>query len=104
MRALLEACRPRQWVKNSFVAAPLVFAKRLTDPRVSLRALAALAIFCAVSSAVYLWNDLIDVEKDRAHPHKSKRPIADGRLSTSAARLASATLATGALALAWLLD
>lgn len=104
MTALVEACRPRQWVKNLFVAAPLVFAKRLTDPRPSLRALAAVAIFCAVSSAVYLWNDLVDVEKDRAHPHKQKRPIASGRLSTSAARIASATLAAGALALAWLVD
>jgi decaprenyl-phosphate phosphoribosyltransferase len=104
MRALIEACRPRQWVKNLFVAAPLVFAKRLTDPRPSLRALAAVAIFCAVSSAVYLWNDLIDVEKDRAHPHKQKRPIASGRLSTGSARIASATLAAGALALSWLID
>jgi decaprenyl-phosphate phosphoribosyltransferase len=104
MRALLEACRPRQWVKNLFVAAPLVFAKRLTDPRPSLRALAAVAIFCLVSSAVYLWNDLVDVEKDRVHPHKQNRPIASGRLSTGNARIASATLAAGALALAWLLD
>ncbi|HEX8950257.1 MAG TPA: decaprenyl-phosphate phosphoribosyltransferase [Polyangia bacterium] len=104
MRALLEACRPRQWVKNLFVAAPLVFAKRLTDPRPSLRALAAVAIFCAVSSAVYLWNDLVDVEKDRVHPHKKNRPIADGRLSTGMARIAAATLAAGGLALAWLLD
>ena len=104
MRALIEACRPRQWVKNLFVAAPLVFAKRLADPRPSLRALAAVAIFCAVSSAVYLWNDLVDVEKDRVHPHKRNRPIAAGRLSTGMARIASATLAAGALALAWLLD
>ncbi|HEY2749493.1 MAG TPA: decaprenyl-phosphate phosphoribosyltransferase [Polyangia bacterium] len=104
MRALLEACRPRQWVKNVFVAAPLVFAKRLADPRPSLRALAAVGIFCLVSSAVYLWNDLIDVEKDRAHPLKQKRPIASGRLSVANARIASATLATAALALAWLVD
>jgi decaprenyl-phosphate phosphoribosyltransferase len=104
MRALVEACRPRQWVKNLFVAAPLVFAKRLADPRPSLRALAAVALFCALSSAVYLWNDIIDVEKDRAHPLKQKRPIASGRLSIGTARIAAATLATGALALSWLLD
>jgi 4-hydroxybenzoate polyprenyltransferase len=104
MRALIEACRPRQWVKNMFVAAPVVFAKRLNDPRTALRALAAVAIFCAVSSAVYLWNDLVDVEKDRAHPHKQKRPIASGRLPVQTARIASATLATGALALSWLID
>jgi len=104
MRALIEACRPRQWVKNMFVAAPVVFAKRLTDPHTALRALAAVAIFCAVSSAVYLWNDLIDIEKDRAHPHKQKRPIPSGRLSVQTARIASATLAAGALALSWLVD
>jgi decaprenyl-phosphate phosphoribosyltransferase len=104
MRALVEACRPRQWVKNLFVAAPLVFAKRLTDPHTALRALAAVALFCALSSAVYLWNDLVDVEKDRAHPFKSKRPIPSGRLPIGTARIAAALLATGALALAWLLD
>jgi 4-hydroxybenzoate polyprenyltransferase len=104
MRALIEACRPRQWVKNLFVAAPLVFAKRLTDPHTALRALAAVALFSALSSAVYLWNDLVDVEKDRAHPIKSKRPIPSGRLSIGTARIAAATLAAGALALAWLLD
>ena len=104
MRALIESLRPRQWVKNTFVAAPLVFAKRLNDPHTALRALAAVAIFCAVSSAVYLWNDLIDIEKDRAHPHKQKRPIPSGRLSVQTARIASATLAAGALALSWLVD
>jgi decaprenyl-phosphate phosphoribosyltransferase len=105
MRALVEACRPRQWVKNLlFVAAPLVFAKRLNDPHTALRALAAVAIFCALSSAVYLWNDLVDVDKDRAHPLKKNRPIASGRLSMSSARIASATLAAGGLALASLID
>jgi decaprenyl-phosphate phosphoribosyltransferase len=104
MKALLEACRPRQWVKNLFVAAPLVFAKRLNDPHTSLRALGAVALFCALSSAVYLWNDVIDVEKDRAHPIKRHRPIAAGRLSIGAARIASATLAAGALALSALID
>jgi 4-hydroxybenzoate polyprenyltransferase len=104
MRALLEACRPRQWVKSVFVAAPLVFAKQLADPRLSLRALAAVAIFCALSSAVYLWNDLVDIDKDRAHPLKQKRAIASGRLSVGTARIAAATLAAGALALSSLLD
>ena len=104
MRALVEACRPRQWVKNLFVAAPLVFAKRLTDAQPSLRALAGVGLFCALSSAVYLWNDIIDVDKDRAHPLKRARPIASGRLSINTARIAAATLAAGALALSYLLD
>lgn len=104
LRALVEACRPRQWVKNLFVAAPLVFAKRLNDPHTALRALAAVALFSALSSAVYLWNDVVDVEKDRAHPIKRNRPIAAGRLSLGTARAAAAALAVGALALGLALD
>jgi 4-hydroxybenzoate polyprenyltransferase len=104
MRALLEAVRPRQWIKNLFVAAPLVFSKHLGDPRDLARALAAVAIFCGLSSAVYLWNDLVDVEKDRAHPRKCKRPIADGRLPIPTAKVAAATLAAGGLALGSVLD
>src|SRR5260370_22788848 len=104
MRALLEAARPRQWVKNLFVGAPLVFSKHLGDSRQALRALGAVAIFCALSSAVYLWNDIVDVEKDRAHPRKRHRPIADGRLPLPMARVAAATLAAGGLALAFALD
>jgi decaprenyl-phosphate phosphoribosyltransferase len=97
--AILETCRPRQWVKNAFVAAPLVFSKHLDDVPQALRTLAAVALFCALSSAVYLWNDLVDVEKDRAHPTKCKRPIAAGRLSVGAARAAAAILAAGSLVL-----
>jgi 4-hydroxybenzoate polyprenyltransferase len=104
MRALLQTCRPRQWVKNLFVAAPLVFSKHLGDSRELLRALAAVGLFCALSSAVYLWNDIIDRDKDRAHPLKRNRPIASGRLSVGTARIAAATLGAGSLALAWLLD
>jgi 4-hydroxybenzoate polyprenyltransferase len=102
--AIVRAARPRQWVKNLFVAAALVFSKHLGDTRQVLRALAAVGIFCAVSSGVYLWNDLIDVDKDRAHPRKKHRPIASGRLPLPAARVAAATFAAGGLACAALLD
>jgi 4-hydroxybenzoate polyprenyltransferase len=104
MFALLEAARPRQWVKNLFVAAPLVFAKRLGDLVELKRAVFATAIFCALSSAVYLWNDCVDIEKDRAHPTKRKRPIPSGRLAVAHARTAAATLAAGGLALGLLLS
>jgi len=95
--ALLEACRPRQWVKNLFVAAPLIFARRLNDLPQAGRAAAALGLFCALSSAVYLWNDLVDIEKDRAHPKKRDRPIPSGRLAISTARWAAVVLSVGAL-------
>jgi 4-hydroxybenzoate polyprenyltransferase len=102
--ATIEAARPRQWVKNLFVAAPLVFSKHLNDARQFVLALAAVAVFCAISSSVYLWNDLVDVEKDRAHPRKRLRPIPSGRLPLPAARVAAAVLASGGLACALLLN
>src|SRR4051794_36868696 len=103
MSAILEACRPRQWIKNLFVAAPLVFSKHLDDVPQALRALAAVALFCALSSAVYLWNDLIDIEKDRAHPTKRNRPIPAGRLSTRTASVAATVLGAGSLMFGMLL-
>jgi 4-hydroxybenzoate polyprenyltransferase len=98
LKAVLETARPRQWVKNVFVAAPLVFAKRLADVELLTRAGLAAAVFCALSAAVYFWNDLVDLEKDRVHPVKSRRPIASGRLSPNAARVWSLVLAGGGLA------
>jgi decaprenyl-phosphate phosphoribosyltransferase len=102
--AIVKAARPRQWVKNLFVAAPLVFSKQLGDSHPFLIALLAVAIFCAVSSGVYLWNDLVDIEKDRAHPRKRHRPIPSGELPVPAARAAAATLAAGGLAAAFAID
>ncbi|HEX4406732.1 MAG TPA: decaprenyl-phosphate phosphoribosyltransferase [Polyangia bacterium] len=89
--------RPHQWVKNLFVAAPLVFARLLADRHAALCAAAAFGIFCLLSSAVYFINDLVDVEKDRAHPVKCRRPIASGALPPDAARVIAALLSVGAL-------
>ncbi len=104
-RALVQTLRPHQWVKNLFVAAPLVFAKQLTNVDMALRAAAAVAAFCALSGAVYALNDVLDVDKDRAHPTKRNRPIASGAISARFALTASAILATvalgGAAALGW---
>lgn len=84
--ALIRTLRPKQWVKNSFVAAPLFFALRLLDPPSVMRTAAAVALFSLVSGCVYVLNDLIDVEADRAHPTKRNRPIASGALPVGAAR------------------
>ncbi len=87
-RALVTLTRPRQWVKNLFVLAPLVFAGRVRDPESVLAALAAAALFTVASVAVYLLNDLLDLERDRQHPKKRHtRPLAAGQVSISAARL-----------------
>ena len=95
---LLEAMRPRQWSKNVFVLAGIVFAGRLFEARAELRVLACFALFCADSSAIYLANDVADRESDVHHPLKRTRPIASGRLATSIAIAASAVLALVALA------
>ncbi len=79
-RDLLISMRPKQWSKNVFVFAGLVFAVRLLDPYAVAEALLAFALFCMASSAVYLINDVTDIERDRAHPIKRNRPVAAGRL------------------------
>ena len=97
-RAILATMRPRQWVKNLFVLAPLVFSKNLTDLTLAGRAAVAVAAFCLLSGAVYAFNDVRDVEGDRRHPSKRRRPIAAGRLGERTALIAAALMAAGALA------
>ena len=84
---LLEAMRPRQWTKNVFVLAGIVFAGQLFDPRAQLRVLACFALFCAASSAVYLVNDVADRESDAHHPAKRRR-AGGGAGGTSISRTA----------------
>jgi 4-hydroxybenzoate polyprenyltransferase len=74
--AWLRALRPRQWIKNVAVFAPLVFAKAVFVPDLALRALLAFVAFCLLSSGTYLFNDWMDREEDRKHPEKKLRPIA----------------------------
>ncbi len=105
VRALLITMRPHQWVKNLFVAAPLVFSRHLGESVDSLRAAVAVACFCLLSGAVYAFNDVRDVAADRAHPDKRHRPIAAGHLGeTTALRCAGGLAAlalAGAAALHW---
>lgn len=89
--------RPRQWTKNVFVFVPLFFDRKLTDPESLLRTLAAFVLFCLMSSAVYLMNDLVDIEKDRQHPKKKNRPLPAGELSPAVAALAAVVFALGSL-------
>jgi 4-hydroxybenzoate polyprenyltransferase len=95
---LLKTLRPHQWIKNAFVAAPLVFGRQLGNlDHVLTTALAVLA-FCALSGAVYAFNDVRDADADRRHPTKRHRPIAAGHLSERAGLTWAAILAAGALA------
>lgn len=103
--ALVRTLRPKQWVKNLFVAAALVFSRHLTDPAYLARTALAVLAFCALSGAVYAFNDVRDADADRLHPVKRHRPIAAGLLSERAALIWSGTLAVcalgGSLALSW---
>lgn len=83
---LFRLMRPKQWIKNAFVLAPLMFAARFFDPLALLQALCALLLFCVASSAAYIVNDMWDIESDRRHPSKSKtRPLAAGCVPLSSA-------------------
>jgi decaprenyl-phosphate phosphoribosyltransferase len=102
--ALLRTVRPHQWVKNGFVLAPLVFSRHLLDVPYAVRGGLAFLAFCLLSGAVYAFNDVRDVEADRAHPIKRRRPIAAGALSERAALIAAGALAVAGLGLAFALD
>lgn len=104
LRLLLKLCRPHQWTKNVFVLAPLLFSLRLLDVMAIQSSLVATICFCFLSSAVYIFNDIIDVESDRAHPRKRSRPLASGQVSLPAAAVVASLLlaAAGGLAV-WML-
>jgi 4-hydroxybenzoate polyprenyltransferase len=97
--ALLQAMRPKQWVKNGFLFAGILFT---LDQRHSLadwlRVVGAFAVFCALSSAIYLVNDLCDLEQDRRHPRKKDRALASGRLSPVWAKWSAVVLGVGGVA------
>ncbi len=92
LTALFKTMRPRQWTKNIFIFAALVFDKQLFNVEAFLNTLAGFALFCLISSSVYIFNDIADVEADRQHPDKKNRPIAAGKLSINAARVAGILL------------
>lgn len=81
MYHLIRLLRPLQWFKNVFVLAPLFFSNNLLNKELLLPTLLTFAAFCLVSSSIYCFNDIYDVEADRQHPRKCKRPIASGSVS-----------------------
>jgi 4-hydroxybenzoate polyprenyltransferase len=103
LHAVLLSLRPRQWVKNLFVFAALIFAQKLLTPLV-WPALAAFALFCALSGAIYLLNDVADRHKDRLHPAKRARPVASGVLPVPTAVVIAGGMLIGSLALSFLIS
>ena len=102
--ALVKAMRPRQWTKNGFLFFALIFDKQLFLLHPFLRTLEGFALFCLISSAVYLFNDISDVEADRNHPEKRFRPIASGKLPIPVALTVALLLTFVSLPIAYLLS
>jgi len=101
---VVRSLRPSQWTKNLFVFAALIFARKVFDGPLLLRAIGAFAIFCLLSGSVYILNDVLDFEEDRIHPKKSRRPIAAGRIGRGAAAGIAVVIAAAGLACAFALS
>lgn len=116
LRALIKTMRPRQWTKNAFVFAALVFDRQLPNPEALFigqewsqlipffRTLAAFMLFCLLSGSVYIINDIVDVQADRQHPTKRNRPIASGRLPVPVAIGAAVVILLITFPLAYLIS
>lgn len=93
LSALILLIRPKQWIKNGFVLAPLIFTGEFTQPASVIQTLVAVVLFCLASSATYILNDICDVERDRQHPVKSRtRPLAAGQLAVPTALILLAAI------------
>lgn len=101
--AFLLCLRPRQWTKNLLIFAGIIFSREWGDQQLLLNVVGAFFVFCALSGVVYITNDILDVEKDREHPKKRKRPIASGAISPGAAAVGAVVLLVGGLWASWLI-
>lgn len=101
---LFKSIRPQQWLKNFFIFAPLIFSENIFNLSMFLQTLLAFAVFCLLSGALYILNDLKDLEEDRLHPIKSKRPLASGELKKRQAIAAFVILSFISLLLASLVN
>ena len=99
--ALIRLARPTHWVKNGFVAGPLLFANPQDLDEAALKSAIAVAVFSLMASAIYCFNDVIDAESDRAHPTKRSRPVAAGLVPAPLAVAWGALLAAASIALSW---
>ena len=102
MLELLRLMRPHQWVKNTFVFIGLLFGHAWNDVNLVIQVLTAFTAFCLVSSAIYTVNDIVDLQQDKLHLRKSKRPLASGAVSVSAAIMLASLLSVPGLILAYI--
>jgi 4-hydroxybenzoate polyprenyltransferase len=104
LKDIIASLRPKQWLKNGFILAALVFDRQLTNLVGVKHTLIGIVIFCFLSSSVYVINDIFDIKADQKHPVKKNRPIASGRISVHGAILLAVVLAVGSLIWASLLN
>ena len=104
IKNLFFALRPKQWVKNLFIFLPMVFGGKLFEPVIFLRCVGAFFLFSFTAGAVYLINDLIDIEKDKVHPIKKLRAIASGKISSAQAIVTAAVLIMVSVPLSFLMN
>lgn len=104
LSGLLKTLRPKQWTKNSFIFAALVFDLKLFQGEPFIRTILGFVLLCLISGTVYLINDLVDIEKDRQHPTKRNRPLASGQLPVHLAVMTAIILPALALPLSFWLD
>ncbi len=104
LRDLIRSMRPRQWPKNAFVFVALLFDRKFFDPASVWPTVVAFVLLCLMSGAVYLMNDLADIESDRRHPTKRHRPLPSGRLNPRVAGVAAVVLATISLVAGYFLS
>ncbi len=101
---ILLLMRPKQWIKNLVIFAALIFSKNLFALEPFIKTLLGFLLICLLSGAIYLFNDIADREKDKTHPLKSKRPIADDRISVKNATIGGSLICVITLALSYLLN
>ncbi|NIO20968.1 MAG: decaprenyl-phosphate phosphoribosyltransferase, partial [Candidatus Aenigmarchaeota archaeon] len=104
LKQILISMRPKQWTKNVILFAALIFSQNLFHGQNFLRVLEAFILFTLLSGSVYIFNDLIDIEKDRCHPRKSQRPLASGKLKPTNAIFVSTFIGITSLVFSFLLN
>src|ERR1700722_3986845 len=103
LRDIIRLLRPRQWIKNFAIYSVLLFSGDLFNTAILLKVTYGFLIFCALSSSIYIINDLFDVEKDRIHPFKKFRPIAHNDVSVNVAVIIAIVLALGSITASYLI-
>jgi 4-hydroxybenzoate polyprenyltransferase and related prenyltransferases len=95
VKVVLELMRPKQWIKNFFVFAAIVFSGNFLNANILMNNILTFILFCFTSSSIYILNDIVDIEKDRCHPDKKRRPLPSGRVSKKVAIILDVCIVVG---------